>query len=246
MSDYRQIAAFYDSLNADVDYEAIADFYEADFRKYGLKPEIVLDLACGTGTLTGILQRRGYDMIGVDGSEEMLGVAMEKLAAEEKMPLLLCQNMTELDLYGTIDAAVCCLDGLNSLEERDLCAALEKVSLFTVPGGLFLFDVNSPYKFEHVFGDKIYLYDTPEVYCVWQNHWDKAEQLCDFELTYFVRNGGVYRRSDEMITEYCHSQKRITEALRRAGFELLEVCVGLDFAPPEETSERLFYIARKV
>lgn len=246
MSDYRRIAAFYDQLNGNVNYSAFAAFYEAAFARFlPEKPEIVLDLACGTGTLTALLQENGYDMIGVDGSPEMLGEAMDKFSAMEKRPLLLCQDLTELDLYGTIDACVCCLDGLNSLSAEILKKALAKVSLFTVPGGLFIFDLNSPYKFSEIFGQNTYVYDTDQVYCVWQNHWDEKCRECDFELTYFVKEEEGYFREDEIIREYCYEDEWIKEALDKAGFDLMAVCGDFDFSAPKENSERIFYVAKK-
>lgn len=244
-SDYGLIAEVYDRINAAVDYTALAAFYRRAFLKYGENPEIVLDLACGTGRLTGEMAALGFDMIGVDGSAEMLICAQERLLGRERI-LLLCQQMEQLDLYGTVDAAVCCLDALNSLlQEGTLRAALQKVSLFLVPGGIFVFDLNTRYKFENIFADNSYVYDYDDFCCIWQNHYDRDTECCDFELTYFNREGELYRRQDELIRERMYRDETIVQLLYETGFDLLERCGDAAFTPSQEGDERIYYIVRK-
>ena len=150
MSSYEFLAGCYDRFTYDVDYAAWADYIEQHFRKRGLPGKTVLDLACGTGSLTRELALRGYEMIGVDLSAEMLAEAAEKNRnVGEISPMFLCQPMEKLDLYGTIDACVCCLDSVNYVTSpKKLQKAFERVHLFLMPGGLFLFDVNTPEKLE--------------------------------------------------------------------------------------------------
>ena len=132
---YTALARFYDMLNDEVAYEKWADYLEKLIKKYAKSTDIVLELACGTGTLSRILASRGYDMISIDNSPEMLGVAQEKCEDMENKPLFLCQNMCELDLYGTIDVALCCLDSVNYLTYMsDVKAMFNGVSLFMNPG----------------------------------------------------------------------------------------------------------------
>ncbi len=245
-SDYALIAEVYDRINGDVDYVKLAREYEKLFARYGSRPEILLDLACGTGRLTGELAALGFDMIGVDGSPEMLMRAQERLAGRERV-LLLCQQMEELDLYGTVDGAVCCLDGLNSLtEEGALERALSKVSLFLIPGGIFIFDLNTRYKFERVLAQNSYIYDYDEFCCIWQNRYDAGSGICDFEMTYFLREAdGRYSRQDELLRERMYPREEIDRALERTGFTLLGTYGDLRLAPAKENDERIYYIVQK-
>ena len=146
MNDYGPLAAFYDDLTTDVPYERFADYYEAVFQRCGRQVKTVLDMACGTGSMTKLLADRGYEMIAADASAEMLAVAREKTAGCPVAPLLLNQSFEELDLYGTVDAEVCCLDGVNYIEPESLDRALHRLWLFLEPGGVLIFDVNTPEK----------------------------------------------------------------------------------------------------
>lgn len=250
---YNAIAAVYDKLNADLDYEAWADFFEECFSKY-LKdrPEIILDLACGTGRMTRTLAARGYDMIGVDGSEDMLSEAY--MQGGERI-LYLLQDMREFELYGTVGAVVCCLDSINYLlTEKDVEQTFRGVHNYLDPDGLFLFDVNTPYKFENIYGDQAYILEddvddengeTRAVYCGWQNQYDKESGLCDFYLSLFEEDEeGAYIRSDEHQRERCYSLEKIKEILQKTGFELLGVYSDWDFNGGRDSDERWYIVAR--
>ena len=169
MSSYNFLAGCYDQLTYDVDYPAWADYLEAHFRKRGLPGNTVLDLACGTGSLTRELAGRGYEMIGVDLSADMLAEAAEKNRDVDGIaPIFLCQSMDKLDLYGTIDACVCCLDSVNYVTSpKKLQKAFERVHLFLMPGGLFVFDINTPEKLMGLDG-QVFLDETEDAYCVWR------------------------------------------------------------------------------
>ena len=172
MSCYDQLAACYDELTGDVAYEQRADYLEKLFRRASVPVHTVLDLACGTGTMTWLLTGRGYEMIGVDGSEEMLAVAMEKYGkVGGEPPIFLHQSMPRLDLYGTVDAAICCLDSLNYLTRpADVQRTLQRLHLFIAPGGLLIFDVNTPEKFQAMDG-QVFLDETEDTYCVWRTEY---------------------------------------------------------------------------
>ena len=198
MNAYESLAAVYDRLNAEVPYAAIADLYEAAFRRAGVKPELVLDLGCGTGSMTLELARRGYDMIGVDASPDMLAVAYERKArAGLDGVLLLCQDMRAFELYGTVGAVVSTLDCVNYLtDDGDLDKCFSLVHNYLDPDGLFLFDVNTPYKFRHVFGDNAYILEDEDCFCAWQNEYNEGTKLCRFDLSVFRADGeGSYRRA---------------------------------------------------
>ena len=184
MSSYDFLAGCYDELTTDVGYPAWADYLEAHFRRKGLPGRTVLDLACGTGSLTWELAARGYEMIGVDRSPEMLAEAAAKGREDvETPPIFLCQSMDRLDLYGTIDACVCCLDSVNYVTDpRQLKKAFARVWLFLMPGGLFLFDINTPSKLRGLDG-QVFLDETEDTYCVWRAYEPE-------ELTAFLREAG--------------------------------------------------------
>lgn len=246
---YLAIAGVYDKLNKEIDYSKWANFFEACFKRYSeKKPEIVLDLACGTGRMTCEMARRGYDMIGIDGSIDMLSEAYSK---DTRGILYLCQDMREFELYGTVGATLCCLDSLNYLvDDGDLIKTLSLVHNYSDPDALFLFDVNSQYKFEHVYADNSYILEDENelggaIFCGWQNSYDKDTRICNFYLSVFEEGeNGEYYRADEEQRERFYSTEEIKLALEKTGFELLDVFSDVDFSKPTEESERLYFVAK--
>ena len=247
---YEAIARVYDKLNADIDYKAWADFFEQCFDRYlNARPELVLDLACGTGRMTRELATRGYDMIGVDGSEDMLSEAMYSYDREGILYLL--QDMREFELYGTVGATVCCLDSINYLlEEKDLAATFATVHNYLDPDGLFVFDVNSPHKFGKVYGDNAYVLEDEDeegraVYCGWQNEFDEDSGICDFYLSIFEEDeDGVYIRSDEHQRERCYHLDTLKKHLEISGFEFIGAFSDFEFSHIKETDDRWYVVAR--
>ncbi len=258
MNEYNAIAGVYDRINSGVDYEKWADMAETLFvRLLGKRPELILDLACGTGRMTLTLARRCYDMIGVDRSPEMLARATdalydlidgEKFSESAPRPLFLCQDMKDFELYGTVGAVLCCLDSLNYLtEDGDLDAVFDKVANYLDTDGIFLFDMNTPYKFENIYGENSYVYDVAdgESFCVWQNFYDKKTKLCDFYLTVFERDAdGKYERTDEEQCERCYSMDEIKTALERSGMELAAVYADYCLGEPAPDTPRWYFAAR--
>ena len=243
---YSAIAGVYDKLNKDIDYKAWASFFEKCFDTFGAKrPELFLDLACGTGRMTRELSSRGYDMIGIDGSVEMLGEAYSQ--GGEKI-LYLCQDMREFELYGTVGATVCCLDSLNYLlEEKELKKVFSLVHNYSDPDALFMFDMNTPYKFENVYADNAYILEDEEsdAFCGWQNFYNAESKICDFYLSVFYGNGeGSYTREDEHQKERCYDLPQVENALKTSGFELLGIYSDFDFSPIRDDSERWYFVAR--
>lgn len=244
---YDSIARVYDLLNAEVDYGAWADFIEKCFERYlSDKPSLVLDLACGTGRMTRELAARGYDMTGVDGSAEMLSEAMYSYDSDGILYLM--QDMRELELYGTVGAVVCCLDSINYLtEDGDLKRTFSLVHNYLDPDGLFIFDVNSPYKFENIYGNNAYILedDGGEIYCGWQNEYDTETCVCDFYLSLFEENDdGSYERSDEHHRERCYSLDELKNALGESKMELIGVYSDFDFRQIKPESDRWYVVAR--
>ena len=244
-SGYDALARVYEILNNDIDYSAWADFFEKCFKKYlPEKPSLMLDLACGTGTMTRELAKRGYDMIGIDGSPEMLSEAFSKNDGEHSI-LYLNQDMREFELYGTVGAVSCCLDSINYLlSESDVKKTFSLVHNYLDPDGLFMFDVNSPYKFEKIYGDNAYILEDDGVYCGWQNFYDAPSGICDFYLSIFEEEDGQYCRQDEHQQEKCYSLETLKKLLLECGFEFLEVVSDFNFTAPTETTERYYIVAR--
>lgn len=251
---YGAISTIYDNINSHVDYSAWADFFERCFEKHlKERPELVLDLACGTGSMTLELAKRGYDMIGIDGSSDMLNVAFDrKYDLELKNDVLfLLQDMREFELYGTVGAITCCLDSLNYLtEDGDLDKVFSLVHNYLDPDGLFLFDVNTPHKFKNIYARNTYVYEEDDCgedsFCVWQNYYDESTHLCDFRLTVFEKDEGAtsYSRRDEEQCERCYSKEEITSTLNKNKFELIGFYSDFNFTPASDTNERWYIIAR--
>ena len=258
---YEAIAHVYDKLNAEIDYGTWADFIEQCFDRFlPTRPQLVLDLACGTGSMTLQLARRGYEMIGVDGSTDMLSEAFIRASDAGLNVLWLQQDMRTFELYGTVGAVTCCLDSLNYLlTPKDLLDCFATVHNYLDPNGLFLFDMNTPYKFANIYGNNAYILEDELVYadgtgderipvfCGWQNTYSPATQICEFDLTLFEElSDGTYRRSDEHQRERCYSMQEITSALKGAGLELLGVWSDTAFSAPTDTTERWYFAARAI
>ena len=248
MSSYEFLAGCYDRFTYDVDYAAWADYIEQHFRKRGLPGKTVLDLACGTGSLTRELALRGYEMIGVDLSAEMLAEAAEKNRnVGEISPMFLCQPMEKLDLYGTIDACVCCLDSVNYvISPKKLQKAFERVHLFLMPGGLFLFDVNTPEKLEGLDG-QVFLDETEDAYCVWRAEYSRRSRICSYFMDIFQldRETGQWDRGEELHRERAYTIRELTGYLEQAGFRDIQVFGDLKLRRPKPGEGRVFFVARK-
>ena len=245
---YGIFSEFYDALTANVSYGTVAQVLSSLLTRYGKGRGLLLDLACGTGSVSVRLAEKGYEVIGVDLSPEMLSEAQNKAYSAGQNILFLCQDMTALDLYGTVDAAVCTLDGLCHLPDEDsLSATLQKVSLFMNPGGVFLFDVNSVYKHRAVLGNNTFVYDTDDVYCVWQNTLLSDGVTVQMDLDFFepVSDAGDYVRQSERFTERAYPKETLEAMLKKAGFTVLDVFDGYSGKPAHDTSERLLFAVRK-
>ena len=245
---YGVFSEFYDALTANVSYDTVSQVLSSLLTRYGKSRGLLLDLACGTGSVSVRLAKKGYEVIGVDLSPEMLSEAQNKAYSAGQNILFLCQDMTALDLYGTVDAAVCTLDGLCHLpNEESVFAALQKVSLFMNPGGVFLFDVNSVYKHRAVLGNNTFVYDTDDVYCVWQNTLLSDGVTVQMDLDFFepVSDAGDYVRQSERFTERAYPRETLEAMLKKAGFTVLDVFDGYSGKPAHDTSERLLFAVRK-
>lgn len=214
-------------------------------KNVGVTGGILLDLACGTGRITETYLNAGFDVIGVDLSAEMLEHARDRFAGTNV--LLLQQDMRELDLYGTINACVCTLDSINHLTERaDVQRVFDRVSLFTEPGGAFVFDVNTPYKHAEVLGNNAFVYEDETAFLAWQNFYDPADRTVVEALDVFAENeDGSYSRQSEEIVERAYPLSELREMLLQAGFSAVNAYGDLTTDPPRETDERVWFVAVK-
>lgn len=246
---YSVLAPVYDKLNDTVDYNKWADFIEKCFEKFAEnKPKSVLELGCGTGSMTLELARRKYDMTALDLSEDMLSVADDR-AREEGLNniLLLCENMCAFELYGTVDAVICCLDGINHLDIKDdLYACFALVNNYLNSNGLFIFDVNTPYRFKTTYADRDYILEDDGVMCCWRNRLNKKGDVVDFCLTVFEENeDGTWSRTDGVERERAYGLRSLKNALEANGMELVDVSADYDFAEPTDQTERWYITAKK-
>lgn len=248
MNSYNDFAQVYDILTTNVEYSKRAACYNRLITAAGGKKGILLDLACGTGSMSFEFLKYGYDVIGIDGSEEMLSVATDKkLEKKEESIIFLRQLMQELDLFGTVDVTVCSLDSLNHLvNPKDLQETFRRVSLFTNPGGLFLFDVNTPYKHREILADNTYFYDEPGVTCIWQNTLTEPD-VVQIDLDLFIETeNGLYKRAAEHFSERAYPDEKLRHMLKKAGFEIVAVYDEDGEHLPNETSERVIYVTKKI
>lgn len=240
MSSYGSLAAWYDRLTGDVPYSRFADLYEREFRRMDGPAQLVLDLCCGTGTLTALMAQRGYEMIGVDASEDMLMQAREKAQALSPTPLLLCQDAAELDLYGTVDAAYCSLDGINYLSPASLPELFRRLRLFIRPKGLFIFDIRSVDWLLSMDGST-YVDESEDLLCLWRADYDRDSAVMTYGMDLFSREGKLWRRSEEEHTEYGYSFETLKTMLETAGFAMVH---ELDDAPQTELGRQFISALR--
>ncbi len=244
---YSIFADFYDELMYDVDYKKRTAYLMRLFKKYGKAPTLLLDVACGTGGFSNEFAKLGVEVIGTDISEEMLGIARENSADMGQEVLYLCQAAEELDLYGTVDGAVCCLDSLNHITDyKTLCKAFQKISLFLEKDCLFIFDVNTEYKHREILGDNVFVMDREQVYCVWANEYNPKKNTVNIMLDFFVKEGDNYSRFSEEFYERAYTIDELTAALEKAGLEIVGIFDDMTEKPLKDDSQRAIYVTKKV
>ncbi len=248
MSNYNNFSPFYDIFTYDVDYKKRAAYLLSIFEKFDRTPTLMLDFACGTGNFSCEFAKRGIDVIGVDMSEGMLCEAREKNEGLEKPVMYLCQNGEELDLYGTVDGAVSCLDSLNHITDFDsFKRVLAKISLFLEPGRLFVFDMNTLYKHREVLGNNSYKMRRRGVTCFWSNR--LLDDGVTTEITVdFVYKAGLLKKETvcEQFLERAYTEEEINLAIKEAGLSLEAVFEESTFNAPSDKSQRNIYVTRKI
>lgn len=243
MESYTDFAYIYDKL-IDQDYEKWADYIEEIFKANDKKPSLVLDLGCGTGNITNILAKRGYDMIGIDISPDMLNVARDKAADGGQDVLYLCQDIREFELYGTVDAIICTLDVLNYITEpEDLKHVFSLVKNYLNPDGIFIFDINTEYKLKNVLGNNTFIYEENGIFYTWENEYDK--NISTQYLTFFAENeDGLYERFDETHVQRAYKTDEIKKMLLENGLSFEVDYKLFTFENPDETCEKKVMVSK--
>ena len=245
MEAYGEFARVYDLFMSDVDYESWEKYITGLLRDNGISEGLVLELGCGTGSLTTLLSEAGYDMIGVDNSPQMLQEAMEKKGKQDILYLL--QDMREFELYGTVRAVASVCDSLNYIiEEEELLQVFRLVNNYLDPGGLFVFDLNTVYKYEVLLGEKTIAEDREEGSFIWENEYDSKTGLNVYELSLFLpREDGLYEKYEEEHLQRAYSLETIQRLLSVAGMEFLAAYDAFTRQPPRTDSERIYVLARE-
>lgn len=243
---YTSFASVYDDLTFNVDYEKRADYIVSILKDNNIEDGLLLDLACGTGSLSVEFAKKGFEVIATDSSADMLMEAQNKAFSEGVNVMFLCQKMQETDLYGTVRAIVCSLDSINHLENiNEVRKTFDVLKNFIDDGGIMIFDVNTLYKHREVLGNNTFIYDEKNVYCVWQNRLFSDNKTVGINLDFFVKNGATYERYNENFKEIAFSDEEITSAVENAGFRVIKRYSDLSCSAPKEDTERIYYVIRR-
>ena len=250
MSSYESFARVYDLLMDNIPYEEWCEYLAGLLEDQGIREGLVLELGCGTGNMTRLLAEKGYDMIGVDNSVDMLEIAMEKKEEEEQDILYLLQDMREFELYGTVRAAVSVCDSMNYIiEEEDLLEVFRLVNNYLDPGGIFIFDLNTEYKYEKILGDTTIAEDREDASFIWDNYYDPEEKINEYDLALFIpvdKDGEtLYRKYEETHYQKAYSLERVKELLLEAGMEYVAAYDAFTREPVRKDSERIYILARE-
>ena len=247
MSAYESLAACYDELTYDIQYEKTLTFFERLCAREHVQPHLVLDLACGTGSLSMLLAARGYRVIGADLSEDMLAEAEQKAREmTENRPFYICQPMQRLHLAESVDAVICALDSLNYVTKPADCRrTFRRVFEALNPGGLFVFDINTPAKLRGLDG-QVFLDETDDAYCVWRTAYNEKKRLCYYGMDIFRLCGAVWQRSFEEHIEYAYEPEELQQWLEEAGFTHIRQYGDRVLRAPKAQEQRIYFSAKKV
>ena len=243
---YSDFAGVYDALTLNVDYKKRAEYICSILKDNQIEEGLLLDLACGTGSLSVEFARMGFDVIATDSSADMLMEAQNKAFSEGLNIMFLCQKMQETDLYGTVRAIVCSLDSINHLDNiEDVEKTFSVLKNFIDDKGIMVFDVNTLYKHQSVLGNNTFVYDEKDVYCVWQNKLFEDNKTVSINLDFFVKNGQSYHRFNESFKETAFTDEELTSAVEKSGFKVIKRYSDMSCKQPDENTERVYYVIRR-
>lgn len=261
MQAYTGFAQVYDLFMDNIPYDEWSDYLVSLMQEQGTSEGLVLELGCGTGKITRRLADKGYDMIGIDNSYDMLSIAIEKedeLRDEEgNLPrngiLYLHQDMREFELYGTVAAVVSICDSMNYItSEEDLVSVFKLVNNYLEANGLFIFDLNTVYKYREILGERVIAENREEASFIWDNMYYEDEQINEYNLTVYARVedendacDGLFERFDEVHYQKAYTLEKIQELLERAGMQFVTAYDAFTKEPPKATSERIYVVARE-
>lgn len=247
MNAYTDFADVYDTFMDETPYEEWCEFLIQILEEYKVPKGLVLDLGCGTGTLTEMLSKEGYDMIGVDNSQQMLAIAMGKRDESGENILYLLQDMREFELYGTVAAVISVCDSLNYLlEEEDLVKTFQLVNNYLDPKGIFIFDFNTVYKYQEIIGDATIAENREDCSFIWENYYHEEQEINEYDLTIFVKEEeSLFRKFEEKHFQRGYRLEQMKEALMKAGMEFVKAIDADTHEEVTETSERIYCIARE-
>ncbi|MFI3209002.1 MAG: class I SAM-dependent methyltransferase [Eubacteriales bacterium] len=249
MESYTSFAKVYDTFMDNVPYDEWCTYLHNLLKEYNIEEGILLDLGCGTGSVTERLAEKGYDMIGVDYSSEMLDIAMQKASKEKHGILYLLQDMREFELYGTVNAVISLCDSMNYItEEEDLLSVFKLVNNYLDPGGIFIFDLNTEFKYKELLGEQTITESREDCTFIWDNYYDEEEMINEYELTLFVQEqeSKLYERFQEYHYQKAYKLEKVKALLEEAGLEFVTIYEAMTKDEPSETSERVYVVAREV
>ncbi len=245
---YTSFAAVYDEFMDNIPYEEWAVYLKELLNEYGVKDGLLLDLGCGTGTMTEILAESGYDMIGIDNAEDMLEIAMDKRAESGHDILYLLQDMREFELYGTVGGIVSICDSVNYItEEEDLVEVFRLANNYLDPKGVFIFDFNTVYKYQEILGDRTIAEDRDDCSFIWDNYYYEDEQINEYQLSLFIKeeDTDLYRKYQETHFQRAYDLETMKGLVEESGLEYITAYDAFTRNAPTETSERIYVIARE-
>lgn len=248
MEAYTGFAEVYDIFMDDIDYKAWTEYVIALLKEYGIEDGLVLDLGCGTGNVTEELAEAGFDMTGIDMSEDMLNIAMKKRAASGHDILYLCQEMQAFELYGTVKAVVSICDCINYVTQKeDVVQTFRLVNNYLDPKGIFIFDMNTSYKYREILGDNTFAEVREDSSFIWENYYDEKEKINEYALTLFIedKESGLYEKYEEEHYQRAYEIDEMIQMIEASGLEFLTVYDAFTKEAPKEDSERVYFIARE-
>ena len=248
MGAYESFASVYDLFMDEINYDEWVSYVEKLWNRFDLKPDIVCELGCGTGNISLRLAEKGYETIGIDISADMLSEAKMKAEQNGTDVLFLLQDMREFELYGTVNSILCLCDSLNYItDDEDMQQVFNLVNNYLHPGGLFVFDLNTEYKFKEIYGENTFSETDEDAVYIWENYYDEEERINEYYLNFFMKNEtGTYDRTQEEHFERAYSLDEIKRFIEKSGMKFEAAYDAFTFEPVKENSERIYVVAREV